>query len=93
MKPHLPPLCLASIVTAAGGGVAWAQDDDGLHISLGVAGAYRPEYKGSKDYEAAPPPFVGFRYGRGDFYVSLEGPAPRAGILPGGGLGLVAKST
>lgn len=88
MKPHLPTLCLVSIVTAAGSGVAWARDgaSDGLHLSLGAGGVYRPEYKGSKDYEAAPLPFVGFRYGRDDFYISLEGPALRANILPGGWL-------
>lgn len=86
MKSHLLTLCLVTAVTAAGGGAAWAQDGDGLHVSLGAAGVYRPEYKGSNDYEAAPLPFVGFRYGRGDFYVSLEGPALRANILPGGWL-------
>jgi outer membrane scaffolding protein for murein synthesis (MipA/OmpV family) len=88
MKSHLLTFCLVSIVTTAGGGVAWAQDGagDGLHVSLGAAGVYRPEFKGSKDYEAAPLPFVGFRYGRGDFYVSLEGRALRANILPGGWL-------
>jgi len=84
MKSHLLTLCLVSTVATAGGGVAWAQD--GLHASLGAAAVYRPEYKGSNDYEAAPLPFVGFRYGRGDFYVSLEGPALRANILPGGWL-------
>lgn len=88
MKSHLLTLCLVSTLTAAGGGVAWAQEGagDGLHVALGAAGVYRPEYKGSNDYEAAPLPFVGFRYGRGDFYISLEGPALRANILPGGWL-------
>jgi outer membrane scaffolding protein for murein synthesis (MipA/OmpV family) len=88
MKSHLLTLCLVSTVTVAGGGVAQAQDGpgDGLHVALGAAGVYRPEYKGSKDYETKPLPFVGFRYGRGDFYVSLEGPALRANILPGGWL-------
>ncbi|PVM84461.1 hypothetical protein DDF62_22275 [Caulobacter radicis] len=76
--------CFASLI--AGGGIAHAQDkdQDGLHLALGAVGVYRPEYKGAKDYEVVPLPFVGFRYGRGDFYVSLEGRALRANVLPGG---------
>lgn len=85
MKSHLLTFCLAGAVTAVGG-AAWAQDDaaDGLHLSLGAAALYRPEFKGSKDYEIAPLPFVGFRYGRGDFYVALEGGSLRANLIPGG---------
>jgi outer membrane scaffolding protein for murein synthesis (MipA/OmpV family) len=87
MKSHLLTLCLAGAVLAVGG-VARAEDGagDGLHLSLGAAVLYRPEFKGSKDYEVAPLPFVGFRYGRGDFYVALEGAGLRANILPGGWL-------
>jgi outer membrane scaffolding protein for murein synthesis (MipA/OmpV family) len=78
--------CFASLVVGHGVAYAQEQDRDGLHLALGAVGVYRPEYKGAKDYEAAPLPFVGFRYGRGDFYVSLEGRALRANVLPGGWL-------
>lgn len=85
MKSHLLTVCLTAPVLAVGG-AAWAEDDarDGLHLSLGAAGVYRPEFKGSKDYEFKPLPFVGLRYGRGDYYVALEGAALRANLLPGG---------
>lgn len=85
MKFHLPFLCLI-VSVAAGGGVAQAEDGDrdGLRLSLGVAGVYRPEFKGSKDYEFKPLPFVGLRYDRGDYYVAMEGGALRANVLPGG---------
>jgi outer membrane protein len=84
MKSHLLTLCLVAPVLAAGG-VARAEDgQDGLRLSLGAAGVYRPEFKGSKDYELKPLPFVGLRYGRGDYYVALEGGALRANVLPGG---------
>jgi outer membrane scaffolding protein for murein synthesis (MipA/OmpV family) len=82
MKFPLLTLCL--IVPVVGGGAARAQDGDGLRLSLGAAGVYRPEFKGSKDYEFKPLPFVGLRYGRGDYYVALEGGALRANVLPGG---------
>jgi outer membrane scaffolding protein for murein synthesis (MipA/OmpV family) len=84
MKPHLFILCLVAPVLA-GGGVARAEDDqrDGLSLSLGAAGVYRPEFKGSKDYEFKPLPFVGLRYGLGDRYVALEGPSLRANVLSG----------
>lgn len=82
MKSYLPILCL--IASVAAGGFAQAEDGDGLRLSLGAAGVYRPEFKGSKDYEFSPLPFVGLRYGRGDYYVALEGGALRANVLPGG---------
>lgn len=82
MKPHL--LTLSLLCAVATGGAARAETDDGLHLSLGVAGAYRPEFKGSKDYEFKPLPFAGLRYGRGDYYVALEGRALRANLVPGG---------
>jgi outer membrane scaffolding protein for murein synthesis (MipA/OmpV family) len=66
------------------GAAARAETDDGLHLSLGAAGLYRPEFKGSKDYEFKPLPFVGLRYDRGDYYVALEGGALRANLAPGG---------
>ena len=87
MKSHLVTSCL--VLPLLAGGVAQAQaqaqdgDRDGLRLSLGVAGVYRPEFKGSKDYELKPLPFVGLRYGRGDYYVALEGGALRANVLPG----------
>lgn len=85
MQTYLPILCLVASAVA-GGGVAQAEDGDrdGLRLSLGAAGVYRPEFKGSKDYELKPLPFVGLRYGRGDYYVALEGGALRANVLPGG---------
>ncbi len=89
MQAYLPLLCLLASVVA-GGGVAQAQaqaddgDRDGLRLSLGAAAVYRPEFKGSKDYEFSPLPFVGLRYGRGDYYLALEGGALRANVLPGG---------
>lgn len=87
MKSHLLTLCLACAAMTAGGDVqAEESSRDGLHLSLGAAAIYRPEFKGSKDYEAAPLPFVGLRYGRGDFYVALEGGALRGNVLPGGWL-------
>ncbi len=83
MKPHLLPFCLIGALAA--GGVARAEaDEDGLHLSLGAAGVYRPEFKGSKDYEFKPLPFVGLRYDRGDYYVALEGGALRANPGAGG---------
>jgi outer membrane scaffolding protein for murein synthesis (MipA/OmpV family) len=82
MKFPLLTLCL--IVPVAAGGAAHAQDSDGLRLTLGAAGVYRPEFKGSKDYEFKPLPFVGLRYGRGDYYVALEGGALKANVLPGG---------
>lgn len=78
----LPLLTLCLILPAAS--AARAQDGDGLHLSLGAAGVYRPEFKGSKDYEFKPLPFVGLRYERGDYYVALEGPSLRANLVPGG---------
>jgi len=84
MQAYLSTLCLLAFVVSAGG-VAQAEDDrDGLRVSLGAAGVYRPEFKGSTDYEVSPLPFVGLRYGRGDYYVALEGGALRANVLPGG---------
>lgn len=80
----LPLLSLCLIVPIAG--AARAQDGDGLRLSLGAAGVYRPEYKGSKDYEFKPLPFVGLRYGRGDYYVALEGGSLRVNVVPGWGL-------
>jgi outer membrane scaffolding protein for murein synthesis (MipA/OmpV family) len=82
MKPHLLTFCL--IGAAMAGAAARAETDDGLHLSLGAAGLYRPEFKGSKDYEFKPLPFVGLRYDRGDHYVALEGGALRANLAPGG---------
>lgn len=86
MKSYLVTLCLLAPFVAAS--VARAEDGDrdadGLRLSLGAAGVYRPEFKGSKDYEFKPLPFVGLRYGRGDYYVALEGGALRANVLPGG---------
>lgn len=87
MQAYLPLLCLLASVVA-GGGVAQAQvedgDRDGLRLSLGAAAVYRPEFKGSKDFELSPLPYVGLRYGQGDYYVALEGGALRANVLPGG---------
>lgn len=80
MKLSLLTLCLILPVA----GAARAQDGDGLSLSLGAAGAYRPEFKGSKDYEVQPLPFVALRYGRGDYYVALEGPSLRVNLVPGG---------
>jgi outer membrane scaffolding protein for murein synthesis (MipA/OmpV family) len=82
MKPHLLTFCLIGAAMAAA--AARAETDDGLHLSLGAAGLYRPEFKGSKDYEFKPLPFVGLRYDRGDYYVALEGGALRANLAPGG---------
>lgn len=84
MKSHLVTLCLVAPLMAAGVARAEDSDRDGLSLSLGAAGVYRPEFKGSKDYELKPLPFVGLRYGRGDYYVALEGGALRANVLPGG---------
>lgn len=78
----LPLLTLCLILPAAS--AARAQDGDGLRLSLGAAGVYRPEFKGSKDYEFKPLPFVALRYGRGDYYVALEGPSLRVNLVPGG---------
>lgn len=78
----LPILTLCLIVPMAS--AARAQEGDGLSLSLGAAGVYRPEFKGSKDYEFKPLPFVGVRYGRGDYYVALEGAALRVNLVPGG---------
>jgi outer membrane protein len=85
MKSRVLIPCLVGVVLV-GGGVARAEDGqgDGLRLSLGAAGVYRPEFKGSKDYEFKPLPFVGLRYGRGVYYVALEGGALRANLLPGG---------
>jgi outer membrane scaffolding protein for murein synthesis (MipA/OmpV family) len=87
MKSHVLIIALAG-VAAGVADLAQAEEAsrDGLHLSLGAAAIYRPEFKGAKDYEAAPLPFVGFRYGRGDFYVALEGGALRGNVLPGGWL-------
>lgn len=86
MKSYLVTLCLLAPLVAAS--VARAEDGDrevdGLRLSLGAAGVYRPEFKGSKDYEFKPVPFIGLRYGRGDYYVALEGGAVRANVLSGG---------
>lgn len=83
MKSHFLTFCLVG-AAMAGPAVALAETDDGLHLSLGVAGLYRPEFKGSKDYEFKPLPFVGLRYDRGAYYVALEGGALRANLAPGG---------
>lgn len=80
MKLPLLTLCLIVPVASA----ARAEEGDGLRLSLGAAGVYRPEYKGSKDYEFKPLPFVGLRYGQGDYYVALEGAALRVNLVPGG---------
>lgn len=64
---------------------AQGPDRDGFQFQLGVAALYRPEYKGSKDYEVSPLPFVSFRYARGDRYVALEGGSIKANIISGGG--------
>ena len=83
MKSHLLTFCLIG-AAMAGPAVARAETDDGLHLSLGAAGLYQPEFKGSKDYEFKPLPFVGLRYDRGAYYVALEGGALRANLAPGG---------
>jgi len=83
MKSHLLTLCLLAPLMTAGAARAEDSDRDGLSLSLGGAGVYRPEFKGSKDHEFKPLPFVGLRYGRGDYYVALDGGALRANVLPG----------
>jgi outer membrane scaffolding protein for murein synthesis (MipA/OmpV family) len=82
----LPLLTLCLILPVAGAARAQNGDGagDGLRLSLGAAGVYRPEFKGSKDYEFKPLPFVGLRYGRGDYYVALEGGSLRVNLAPGG---------
>lgn len=86
MTRHLAKISFLAVLGFAP--LAQAQEDDrnGLHLSLGAAGVYRAEYKGSKDYEAVVLPFPGLRYQRGDLYVALEGRSLRANLLPGGGL-------
>ena len=89
MKPMYP----AGLVLLATCGVsvlaplqARAQEggQDGYRLELGAAALYRPEYKGSNDYEVAPLPYVSFRYSRGDRYVGFAGGLLRANIVPGG---------
>lgn len=84
MKSHLVSLCLLAPLMAAGAARAEDSDRDGFSLSLGAAGVYRPEFKGSQDYEFKPLPFVNLRYGRGDYYVTLEGGTLRANVLPSG---------
>lgn len=84
MKLPLLTLCLIVPIASAARAETGDGDGDGLRLSLGAAGVYRPEYKGSKDYEFKPLPFVGLRYGRGDYYVALEGASLRVNLTPGG---------
>lgn len=69
---------------------AFAQEDehgpkDGFELQLGVAAFYKPEYKGSADYEVQPLPWVSMRYSQGDRYIALMGPSLRANLVSGGG--------
>lgn len=62
-----------------------AQDDDrSFRPLLGVAGMYRPEFRGSADYEFQPLPFVGFQYERWGRTLSMEGTDLKLNLLGDG---------
>ncbi|AQR63056.1 hypothetical protein BZG35_16365 [Brevundimonas sp. LM2] len=58
--------------------------EQGFHPILGVAGLYRPEFRGSDDYEFQPRPFVGFRYGLGGTTLSMQGADFELDLVPNG---------
>jgi outer membrane scaffolding protein for murein synthesis (MipA/OmpV family) len=68
---------LLGLLLALAGGAHAAHAEpsptDGLHISLGAGGVYRPEYSGSDDYELKPFPFVMLRYERSGYVLELAG--------------------
>jgi len=93
MRTMHPAAWTLSAIVAAGALApqqAWAQtpgegrEEDGIRFELGVAAMYRPEYKGSNDYEVSPLPYVSFRYSRDERYIALQGPSLKANIVAGG---------
>ena len=65
-------------------GLAQDGDSGGLRPLLGVAGMYRPEFRGSNDYEFQPLPFVGFQYERWGRTLSVEGTDLKLDLLGAG---------
>lgn len=65
---------------------AFAQDGEGGGVRplLGVAGIYRPDFRGSADYEFQPLPFVGFEYERWGRTLSVEGTDLKLNLLGDG---------
>lgn len=80
-KASLLIAAIAGASLTAHTAVAQDQPAQGFRPLLGVAGVYRPEFRGSEDYEFQPLPFVGFRYGRGGTTVSMDGSDVKLDLL------------
>ncbi|QDH73480.1 MipA/OmpV family protein [Brevundimonas sp. M20] len=83
--PRLTTATAAGLLVLALAPSAFAQDgeDDGFHPLVGVAGLYRPQFRGSDDYEFQPLPFIGFQYELGGRTLSMEGLDLKLDLLSG----------
>jgi outer membrane protein len=81
--PHIRLTALLALATAslAHPVLAQSSDQNEGHIIIGGGAAYRPEYKGSNDYEVQPFPYLNLRYPLGGMAVTLEGADLKLDVL------------
>ncbi|WP_395943391.1 MipA/OmpV family protein [Brevundimonas sp.] len=76
-------LALSATTAAQPASAQTASDDNDRIFVVGGGGAYRPEYKGSDDYEVQPFPYFSVRYPISGLTLSLQGAALKLDVLAG----------
>jgi outer membrane scaffolding protein for murein synthesis (MipA/OmpV family) len=81
LRSPLPALLFLVLAGAAQPVAAQTSAPDGRVFVIGGGGAYRPEFKGSDDYEVQPFPYFSVRYPVRGMSLSLQGAALKLDVL------------
>lgn len=80
-RAYLGALLVLAAAAAAQPALAQSSDGEDRLLIVGGGAAYRPEFKGSEDYEAQPFPFFNVRYPISGMSLTLEGADLKLDVL------------